>query len=75
MFGSSTITLTVSHNGSRRRILFSGDLGRHDKPILSDPDEADLADYVLVESTYGDRIHKPADEVAENLRDIINETV
>ncbi len=56
-----------------RRILFGGDLGRYDRPVLRDPVAAVSADVMLVESTYGDRDHAPADN-GEELATIIRET-
>src|SRR5215831_17637505 len=60
-------------SGHRSKILFSGDIGRYDEPILNDPSSVEEADYLLVESTYGDRQHdhhNPKDRLAE----IINAT-
>ena len=54
--------------------MFSGDVGRWGKPILRDPTLLDEADYVLVESTYGDRLHKDREGIDEMLSDIINST-
>jgi len=75
VFGSSMITLTVEADGERRTILFSGDVGRKHQPILEDPTTFDRADYVLIESTYGDRDHQAADDVAEALAEAIQLTV
>ncbi|MBL8207225.1 MAG: MBL fold metallo-hydrolase [Blastocatellia bacterium] len=55
-------------------ILFSGDLGRYDEPILNDPAPVHEADYLLIESTYGNRTHEDIDP-KDRLADIINETV
>jgi metallo-beta-lactamase family protein len=74
VFGSSTISLQVGSDGEARTIVFSGDVGRNDKPILADPDVVDRADYVLVESTYGDRVHEPVEGVQERLARVVNET-
>jgi len=60
--------------GERRKIVFSGDLGRPNRPILKDPSTIYQADYVLVESTYGNRLHEDA-HPEESLKRIINETV
>jgi metallo-beta-lactamase family protein len=54
-------------------VLFGGDLGRYGRPILPDPSPVTEADYLLVESTYGDRLHPPDDE-GERLARIVNET-
>jgi metallo-beta-lactamase family protein len=56
-----------------RTILFGGDLGRYDRPVLPDPSPVSAADYLLVESTYGDRLHEP-DDRGERLADLIRET-
>jgi metallo-beta-lactamase family protein len=72
VFGSSIITLHVKINGEYRTILFSGDVGRKHMPILQDPAVLDRADYVLVESTYGDRIHEDAEDVRARLAEVIN---
>jgi metallo-beta-lactamase family protein len=54
-------------------LLFGGDLGRYDRPVLPDPARVDHADYLLVESTYGDRVHEPDDD-GERLAEIIRAT-
>lgn len=72
ILGSSTVTVDVTQGDWRRRILFSGDLGRWDIPILRDPELIDRADYVITESTYGNRLHHPTQEAAGALADAIN---
>jgi metallo-beta-lactamase family protein len=59
ILGAAIVALDVDGGGGRRRIVFSGDLGRHGRPILPDPAPLGDADYVVVESTYGDRRHDP----------------
>jgi len=56
------------------RVLFSGDIGRYDEPILNDPSPVEEADYLLIESTYGNRLHEQADP-KDRLAEIINATV
>ena len=63
----------VPSNGKTARMVFSGDLGRYDALILRDPTPVEYADYLLVESTYGNRRHAP-DESVDTLASIINET-
>ena len=75
VLGSSMIQVKIRQNGEERTILFSGDVGRWGKPILQDPTLFEAADYVLVESTYGDRLSEPLDESANRLADTINATV
>ena len=79
-------TLTFRHAGhiigaasadiewAGRRIAFSGDLGRYGDPVLYDPDPVPEADYIVIESTYGNRIHDPAD-TTEVLGEIVERTV
>lgn len=74
IFGSSMIKVKVSQNGETRTIPFSGDVGRWNRPILRDPTIFDEADYVLVESTYGDRIHLDTKDVDELISDVVNST-
>ncbi len=57
VLGSSIIRVKVRQDGQERIILFSGDIGRPDRPIVCDPTVFDKADYVFIESTYGDRVH------------------
>ena len=64
ILGSSLVLLEIDHalaDGQGRRILFSGDLGHYDQPIIRDPAPPPGCDYLLVESTYGDRLHDPED--------------
>ena len=74
ILGSSAIRVKITQGGESRTVLFSGDLGRWDIPILRDPEPIDQADYVLCESTYGDRIHASGEGVKQQLCDIINDT-
>jgi len=75
VLGSAMIKVTVSQNGDKRSLLFSGDIGRCNKPILQDPTFFTEADYVLVESTYGNRTHDRQDTIIEDLAEVINSTV
>jgi len=74
VLGSASIEIRFRRNGTERTIVFSGDVGRWDKPILRDPVPPRAADYVVVESTYGDRLHENADGIQQKLRDIVNAT-
>ncbi len=74
VLGSSMINVTVSKGGEERTILFSGDVGRWDRPILRDPTLFSKADYVLVESTYGDRLHERLSDIDDSLAEVINST-
>ncbi len=72
VLGSSMLRIAVRQNGQEKIIIFSGDIGRWDKPIMHDPTLFPEADYVLVESTYGDRPLEPTQEVASKLAEHIN---
>ena len=74
ILGSACLTLDVRRNGEPRRLLFSGDLGRWGLPILNDPTLFRQADYVVVESTYGNRLHHAPEKVPEELAAVINRT-
>jgi metallo-beta-lactamase family protein len=70
MLGSSAVILEADGV----RLGFSGDVGRKNLPILRDPVSLDPVDYLIMESTYGDRLHKPIGEAAGRLADVINRT-
>lgn len=75
ILGAAMIKVTVKQSGKPTTLLFSGDIGRWNKPILNDPTYFDEADYVITESTYGDRLHDDSEEVIdEKLCDVINST-
>ena len=57
LLGSSSITINVTENGETEKIVFSGDIGNTDQPIIRDPQYITDATYVITESTYGDRSH------------------
>jgi metallo-beta-lactamase family protein len=74
ILGSSMVRVRI-HQDEERIILFSGDIGGWGKPILQDPTLFEEADYVLVESTYGDRLLESLENVANEFTEIINTTV
>ena len=74
VLGSSIIRAKVRQNGQERIIIFSGDIGRPDRPIVCDPTVFDTADYVLIESTYGDRLHDEVVDVKKTIGNVINST-
>lgn len=74
ILGSSMIKLKVKEGEEERSILFSGDIGRPDKVILRDPTLFEEADYVIMESTYGNRYHQDIRDIDDNLEEVINET-
>lgn len=74
ILGSGTLELWFSNGSSERKIVFSGDIGRKNSPIINDPDPAEDADYLVMESTYGNRLHKSSPETVNELTRAINET-
>ncbi|MGA2479747.1 MAG: MBL fold metallo-hydrolase [Spirochaetia bacterium] len=75
ILGSASIRVRSGRGGDSRTVLFSGDIGRWDRPIINDPDPCDQADYVLMESTYGDSLHGNDEEIGAALQRIITRTV
>ncbi len=71
ILGSSSLELTITENGRTLTVIFSGDIGRYDQPILNNPHTPPRADYLLCESTYGDRDH-PGGSVLDQLADVVN---
>ncbi|MDH3734366.1 MAG: MBL fold metallo-hydrolase [Gemmatimonadota bacterium] len=71
MLGSTSVVLDVDAVGERRRLLFSGDIGRPGLPILRDPQTIGDVDHVIMESTYGNRLHEPADQAQDYLLETV----
>ena len=71
ILGSSSVELWVAEGGQKRKLVFSGDLGQYDTPILQDPYRFESADLVLMESTYGDRRHRGREDTARELGSIL----
>jgi metallo-beta-lactamase family protein len=67
ILGSGTLELWFSNEKAEQKIVFSGDIGRKGAPILNDPSPAAEADYVVMESTYGNRLHKTSTDTVEEL--------
>ena len=74
ILGSAMIEVTARNGGETRTIVFSGDIGQWDMPFVCDPSLFEAADYVVMESTYGDREHEDPDRIDERLVRIIRET-
>jgi metallo-beta-lactamase family protein len=75
ILGSAILDVSVKRDGQPQTVIFSGDLGQWDRPLLRDPTTFDRADYIVMESTYGDREHLVPEDVATQLAKIINETI
>ena len=75
LLGSASIIVDAEENGVQKRLVFSGDLGNVDQPIIRDPVPIHGADYVVMESTYGDRDHTEVWSYTDDLARIIDETI
>jgi metallo-beta-lactamase family protein len=75
MLGSTGILLEAREKGQTTRLVFSGDVGRKQLPIVRDPENPPPADYLIMESTYGNRLHQPVGPVKNKLANLVNRTV
>ena len=74
ILGSSILELWITEENKTTKLVFSGDLGMPNRPIIKDPEYVEEADYLIMESTYGDTFHPPLKESAKQMIDIINKT-
>lgn len=74
LLGSSSVIVTAEEEGVTRKLVFSGDIGNHDRPLLNNPTAITEADYIITESTYGDRVHTDNPDFEVDLAAIIQET-
>lgn len=75
MLGSSIIEVWVNENGKETKAVFTGDLGNNDIPLLASPTMIESADYLIMESTYGNRLHIRNDDKAKMFLDVVYETL
>lgn len=75
LLGSASVTLDIDDQGKRKRLVFSGDVGRTHLPILRDPQPVEGADFIIMESTYGGRYHEPPEEARSELKQMVLEAV
>ena len=75
MLGSSIVEVWITENEKTEKIVFTGDLGNNDIPLLSSPTMIESADYLVMESTYGNRLHVRNDSKAELFLNIVSETI
>lgn len=75
MLGSSIIEIWINEDGKQTKLVFTGDLGNNDIPLLSAPTMIDRTDYLIMESTYGGRLHNRNDEKAQMFLKIVSETL
>lgn len=74
LLGSSSIILTLTEDGTTRKIVFSGDIGNTEQPLIRDPQYVDSADYVVIESTYGNRLHERPTDYVTALSEVLQKT-
>lgn len=75
ILGSNLVEIWITDNDKTEKLVFSGDLGRGKQPIIRDPDIVEEADFLIMESTYGQRLHEKEGEKEQKLADVINETI
>jgi len=75
ILGSAIIELWIKENGQEEKLVFTGDLGMKNKPILRNPEIVEDCDYLIIESTYGNRLHEEVEKRTDKLIDILIETV
>ncbi|MRG93562.1 MBL fold metallo-hydrolase [Polyangium spumosum] len=75
VLGSAITVLDLEERGKKRRLVFTGDLGRAGRPIIRDPEIPEGADILITESTYGDRLHDGVDKMEEDLARVVNRTI
>jgi metallo-beta-lactamase family protein len=75
ILGSAIVEVWVSAKGGMRKLVFSGDLGQPGRPVVRDPTPIDSADVLVVESTYGNRLHRPLDATIDELVAVIDDTL
>lgn len=75
MLGSSIVELWITEDGKEQKIVFTGDLGNNDIPLLREPTMIDDADILIMESTYGNRIHDKKEDKAEEFLNIVSDTL
>ncbi len=74
ILGSASLEILARESGLERTFVFSGDMGQHDKPLIRDPTYFRHADYIVMESTYGDRDHDPQGSIEKQLESVILRT-
>lgn len=75
ILGSAIVELWVEEQGETRKLVFSGDLGQPGRPILREPERIDEADFLFMESTYGDRTHDCLDDTLDQLTKVVDRTL
>lgn len=75
LLGSASVELYLEENGVSKKLVFSGDIGNFNKPLIRDPQYLERADYVIMESTYGDRLHETGLDHVADLQQIVQRTL
>lgn len=75
ILGSAIVELWIDEDGATTKLVFSGDLGQPGRPILREPEQIDEADFLFIESTYGDRTHARHDETLDQLVAVVDKTL
>ncbi len=75
LLGSSSIEIWLTEEGEKKKIVFSGDIGNGNHPLIKDPEYIEEADYVLIESTYGNKLHNIPTDFAVSLAGVIEQTL
>ena len=75
VLGAAIVELDINDSGEKKKLVFTGDLGRYRLPIIRDPYVVEKADYLICESTYGNRSHDPIEEGIPALARVINRTI
>ncbi len=75
MLGSAIIEVWIREDGENKKIVFTGDIGNNDIPLLSEPTMIEDADFLVMESTYGDRLHLESEDKAERFLQIVTDTI
>jgi metallo-beta-lactamase family protein len=75
ILGSAMIEVVFQDDNGSRNIIFSGDIGQWDKPLLNNPTVFEKADYVVMESTYGDRNHDSVQDIDDRLSKVVNDAI
>lgn len=75
LLGSACIEIWINENGIEKKIVFSGDIGNKNQPIINDPHKVSDTDYLVIESTYGDRVHEASIDYVSELKGYIQKTL
>ncbi len=75
LLGSACIEMWLTENGTTRKIVFSGDVGNKNQPLIKDPQPVEETDYLVIESTYGNRLHEQRGDTVQELAQVLQRTL